>query len=77
MFNCFLSLSVSVPVSDAFVNVLSIVVFFNLNFIFFDMFLVLKKYVDFHYKYGSPNTVKMNSCWYCREIIAELMLSCW
>jgi len=42
MFNCFLSLSVSVPVSDACVNVLSIVVFFSLNFSFSDMFLFLK-----------------------------------
>ena len=42
MFNCFLSLSVSVQVSDAHVNVLSIIVFFSLNFSFFDMFLFLK-----------------------------------
>jgi hypothetical protein len=32
MLNCFLSLSVSVQVSDAYVNVLSIIVFFSLNF---------------------------------------------
>ena len=38
MFNYFLSLFVSVPVSDAYVNVLSIVVLFSLNFSFFDMF---------------------------------------
>ena len=37
MFNCFLSLFVSVPVSDAYVNVLSIVVFFSLDFSFFDL----------------------------------------
>ena len=43
VFNCFLSLFVSVQVSDAYVNVLSIVVFFSLNFSFFDMFLFLKK----------------------------------
>jgi len=42
MFNCFLSLFVSVPVSDAYVNVLSIVVFFSHNFSFFDMVLFLK-----------------------------------
>jgi len=42
MFNCFLFLSVSVQVSDAYVNVLSTVVFFSLNFNFFDMFLFLK-----------------------------------
>jgi len=77
MFDCFPSLFVSVQVSDAHVNVLSIVVFFSLNFSFFDMFLFLKNCVDFHYKYGSTNTVKMNNCWYCREIISELTLSCW
>jgi len=43
MFNCFISLFVSVQVSDAYVNVLSIVVFFSFNFSFFDMFLFLKK----------------------------------
>ena len=42
MFNCFLSLFVSVEVSDAYVNVLSIIMFFILNFIFFDMFLFKK-----------------------------------
>jgi hypothetical protein len=45
MFNCFLSLSVSVQVSDANVNVLSSIVFFSLNFSFFDMFLFLKNFV--------------------------------
>ena len=40
MFNCFLS--IIVQVSDAYVNILSIVVFFILNFSFFDMFLFLK-----------------------------------
>jgi hypothetical protein len=44
MFICFLSLSVTVPISDAYVNVLSIIVFFSLNFSFFDMFLFLKKF---------------------------------
>ena len=42
MFNYFLSLFVSVQVSDAYVNVLSIVVLFSLNFGFFDMFLFKK-----------------------------------
>jgi len=32
MFNCFLSLFVSVQVTDAYVNVLSIIVFFSVNF---------------------------------------------
>jgi len=42
MFNCFLFLFVSVQVSNAYVNVLSIIVFFSLNFSFFDMFLFSK-----------------------------------
>ena len=42
MLNCFLSLFFIVQVSDAYVNVLSIVVFFSLNFSFFDVFLFLK-----------------------------------
>jgi len=44
MFNCFLSLFVSVQVSDAYINVLFIIVFFCLNFGFFDMFLFLKNF---------------------------------
>jgi len=45
MFNCFLSLFVSVQVSDPYVNVLFIIVFISLNFSFFDMFLFLKIFV--------------------------------
>ena len=43
-FNCFLSLFVSVQVSDAYVNTLSIIVFFSLKFSFFDVFLFLKNF---------------------------------
>ena len=43
MFICFLPLFVIFQVSDANVNVLSIIEFFSLNFIFFVMFLFLKK----------------------------------
>jgi len=43
MFNCFLSVFVSVQVSDAYINVFSIIVFFSLNFSFLDMFLFFKK----------------------------------
>ena len=45
MFNCSLYLSVSVPVSDAPVSVLSVVVFFSVDFSLFVMFLFLKKSV--------------------------------
>ena len=48
MFNCFLSLFVSVQVSDVFVSVLSIV-FFSLNISFFDMFLFLKNICSVKY----------------------------
>ena len=37
MFICFLSLFVSIQVSDAYVKVLSIIVFFSLNFSFLDI----------------------------------------
>ena len=47
-FNCFLSLFVSVPVSDAYVNVFSIV-FCRINFNFFDMFLFLKNFCSIQY----------------------------
>jgi hypothetical protein len=47
--NYFLSLFVSVQVSDAYVNVLSIIVFFSVNFSFFDMFLFLKNFCNIKY----------------------------
>ena len=45
MFICFLSLFVSVQVSDAYLKVLSIVVLFGLNFSFLGIFLYLKLFV--------------------------------
>ena len=48
MLHCFLSLFVSVQVSDAYVKILSIV-FFSLNFSFFDMFLFLKNFCRMKY----------------------------
>jgi hypothetical protein len=45
MFNCFLSPFVSVEVSDAYVNVLSIIVFFNLNFGFFQYVFIFEKFL--------------------------------
>ena len=49
MFNCFLFLFVSVQVAYAYVNVLSIIVFFSLNFSFFDMLLFLKNVCSIKY----------------------------
>ena len=49
MFICFVSLSVSVPVYDTYVNVLSIVVFFSLNISFFHVFLFLKNFCGVKY----------------------------
>jgi hypothetical protein len=44
MSNHFLPLFVSVKVSDTYVNILSIIVLFSINFNFLDMFLFLKKF---------------------------------
>jgi hypothetical protein len=49
MFNCFLYLFVSVEVSNAYANVLSIIVFFSINFSFLDMLLLLKKFCNIKY----------------------------
>ena len=46
MYICFHSLSVSMQVSDAYVKDLSIIVFFNINFSFLDIFLFLKIFVS-------------------------------
>ena len=53
IFNCFLCVSVSVQVSDAYINVLSSIVFFSLNFSFFHMFLFLKKFCTIIYVFFS------------------------
>jgi hypothetical protein len=45
MFTCFLSVSVSIQASDAYVNVLSIIVFFSISFSVLDIFLFLKNFV--------------------------------
>jgi hypothetical protein len=45
----FLSLFVSIQVSDAYVKVLSIIVFYGINFSFLDMFLFLKKFCSIKY----------------------------
>jgi hypothetical protein len=42
MFICFLSLFVRIQFSDAHANVLSVIVFFSLNFSFLDMFYFKK-----------------------------------
>jgi len=49
MFICFLSLFVNIQVSDAYVKVLSIIVFFILNFSFLDIFLFQKKFCSMEY----------------------------
>jgi hypothetical protein len=61
MCNCFLSLFVSVQVSDAYTNILSIIVFFSLNFSFFDMFYFKKicsiKYVLLAFLYPGEHSL--------------------
>ena len=49
MFICFLSLFVSIQVSDSMLKVLSIIMFFSLNFSFLDVFLFLKKFCSIKY----------------------------
>ena len=49
MFICVLSLFVCIQVSDAYVKVLYIVVFFNINFSFLDIFLFLKYFYSIKY----------------------------
>jgi len=39
MFICFPSVFVSIQFSDAYVNILCIIVYFNINFSFLDLFL--------------------------------------
>jgi len=75
MFICFLSLFVSIQVSDAYVNVLSIVVFFSLNFSFSDIFLFLKNFCGIKY-------VLLALCLYvclysflCKKLILEVGIS--
>jgi len=49
MFICFLSLFVSIQVTDGYVDVLSIVVLFNLNFSFFRCVFIFKKFCSMKY----------------------------
>jgi len=49
MLVCFLSLFVSIQVSDAYVTILSIIVFFSINFSSFDTFLFLKNFCNMKY----------------------------
>jgi len=49
MFICFLSLFFSIQVSDACVNVLFIIMFFSLNFSFFDTILFLQIFFIYTY----------------------------
>jgi hypothetical protein len=49
MFICFQSLVVSIQVSDTYVNVSSITVFFSINFGFFGVFLFLKNFCSINY----------------------------
>jgi len=63
MFNCFLSLFVSVQVSDAYVNILSITVFFSLNFSFFDISLFLKNFCTIKYVLLALFILSCKSIW--------------
>ena len=58
---CFLSLFVSIQVSDAYVKVVSIIVFFSLNFSFLDIFLFLKYFCSIKY-FALHSDVETWSC---------------
>ena len=67
MFNCFLSLFANVQVSAAYVNVLSFIVLFSLNFSFFDMFLSLKKICSLKYVLLAFFILSYKSIWLLQE----------
>ena len=67
MFNCFLSLFVRVEVSNAYVNVLSIIVFFSISFNFLDMFLFLKKWENVEKYCRARQATRGNVVW-CMHI---------
>jgi len=63
MFVCFLSHIVSIQVSDAYVSVLSIIVFFSLNFSFLDIFLFLKMFSSIQYVLLACFILSYKSVW--------------
>jgi hypothetical protein len=73
MFNCFQSLFVSVQVSDAYVNVLSIIVFFSLNFSSFDMFLFLKNFCSIKYVLLAFYILSCKSIWLLLSSYSDVM----
>jgi hypothetical protein len=54
MFKCFQSLSVSVKVSDGYVNVLCVIVFFSISFSFLDMILFFKSFLRSSFTLSNP-----------------------
>ena len=63
MFTCFLSLSVGIQVFDAYIKDLSIIVFFNINFSFLDIFLFLKNYCIMKYVLLALLILSCKSVW--------------
>ena len=72
MFSCFLSLFVKVEVSNAYVNVLSFIVFFSINFNFLDMFLFLKKFCNIKYVLLAFFILSCKCVW---ELLSDLSIA--
>jgi len=62
MFIFYLSPFVSIQVSDAYVKVLSVIVFFSLNFSFLDIFLFLKNFYSL-FKTLPSKLLQKACCW--------------
>ena len=63
MFSCFLSVFVSIQVSDVYVKDLYIIVFFNINFSFLDIFLFLKNFCNMKYVLLAVLILSCKSVW--------------
>ena len=64
MFIRFLSLFVSIQISDAYVKDLSVIVLFNLNFSFIDTFLFLKRFYSVKYVLLAVWIFSCKSIWF-------------
>jgi len=71
-FICFLSLFGSIQVSDAYVKVLSIIVFFSLNISFLDIFLFLKHFCCIKYVLLAFFILSSKSIWW---LLSELNIT--
>jgi hypothetical protein len=73
MFNCFLSLFVSVEVSNAYANVLSIIVFFSINFSFLDMLGYVIVWVIDKYRKNNMRQFVALDRWFKKFVISGIV----